>query len=102
MFEGNINCDINLYQSCVLKMANINLFDPFLLLFRLLHEIIRFCYGIDELSEQQHTPNITLTSTKLTKLTAILLIIYYILLAIIVLFGCNLNADCNTISNSLQ
>ena len=29
------------------------------------------------ISEQQHTPNITLKSTKLTKLTTILLIIYY-------------------------
>ena len=42
MFEGNINDDVNLYQSCVLKVANINLFDTSLFSFHLLHEIIRF------------------------------------------------------------
>ena len=30
MFKGDINDDVSLYQSCVVKMANINLFDPFL------------------------------------------------------------------------
>ena len=30
MFKGKINDVVNLYQSCVLKMANINMFDLFL------------------------------------------------------------------------
>ena len=30
MFKGNINDDVNFYQSYVLKMAKINLFDRFL------------------------------------------------------------------------
>ena len=48
--------------------------------------------------EQQHVPDIKLVSTKLTKLTSLLIISF----SFIFLLGCSSNADCNTISNTLQ
>ena len=55
---------------CSKETFNINFF-------LLLYAIIRFYYSIDELSKQQHTSDIALISTKLTKLTTFLLTIYY-------------------------
>ena len=46
--KGNIYDNVDLYQSCVPQMADINLFQPNFF-FHLLHEIIRFYYSIDEL-----------------------------------------------------
>ena len=66
-------------------------------------------------SEQQHTPDITHMSTKLTKLITVLPILYYfhifiilyyfhifILLFLYYLNGYSLNAVCDTISNFLE
>ena len=74
-FEGNISDYVNLYRSYVLKMAKIYLIDRFIHLC----ENIQFYYGIAPVrfSQQQLTPNITLTSTRLTLLTTILLIMLF-------------------------
>ena len=49
MFKGNINDDVNLYQSRVLKNAKHKLVQPIFIFFYLLREIRRPYYGIDQL-----------------------------------------------------
>ena len=49
------------------------------------------------ISELQHTPDITHTSTKLAKLITVLPVLYYF--PNVILVGLSLNAACDTISD---
>ena len=65
--------------------------------FHLLVEIIRFYYEIDKLFRATIYPDITHTSTVLTKLITVLPILYYF--QILSFYGYSLIAACDTISN---